>query len=885
MAVQSDGKVVTIGDATRTSGTADFGIARFSTNGALDSSFSGDGMTTVSFASGNFDDFHGRAIAIQPDGKIVVAGYTRNSTNSDEDFAIARLNTDGSLDQSFSSDGKTTVAFDLGGSAANNGDEATAIAIQPDGKIVIVGFAETGATSTRFAVARLNADGSKDSAFGPQIFSAGTGTAEIANDVAIQADGKIVIAGSSTINTVTGMQELAVIRLSTAGNLDSSFDTDGRSQFVTGVGVSGANGNSVAIQSDGKIVVGGRAIRSSGNDDFLAVRLKTDGILDGTFQGSGYRVVAFDKGSTENSARRDVANAVAIQGDGKIVLAGYAATSTSSRDFAIARILSDGNNDPDFFDTTGRRTVSFDLGGSNADEARSMAIDFTGRIVVGGYAVTSSSVVQAVARLEHTRAPVLDTSKDSFAVLGVGSRQSTAMLEGKLVSEIVASGGGAGAVSDPDNDQKGIAITYASSSLGKFQYTLKTSSPAESDWIDFSAAGAVSNDAALLLPLTARIRFKTSLTPHHEAGASFLPLESKLSDGFGYRAWDGTVGVAGGRHTVLGYNGSDATPSLAFNNSTSELVNVYFEARLFRAFNSNAQLNVYALEAEFNALMSNPAYQDRSTSGYTGFTVLLSAVPELGTAPMYRMYFGVQFNSDGTETDMGYRYLTSASPEADFLEVQGPADKRPQRAGAYFRELGVNSGTAILGYIYTTQQPGTQQMTQVYRTDDFAKPTRPPGTAEGSTPTSTRMQQQGDHVYTTNTAFETSRPGTWRVEANRGFVRELTPSPTGTGAIAQPVFAELPAPSSTPRLADLTAVPAAIGGSTAGEANSRPTLASLIAALPSISLFPAMGDLDPTELETGELVGVTSQSSTSATELEPLDDLFSDLKTFVETME
>jgi hypothetical protein len=118
----------------------------------------------------------------------------------------------------------------------------------------------------------------------------------------------------------------------------------------------------------------------------------------------------------------------------------------------------------------------------------------------------------------------------------------------------------------------------------------------------------------------------------------------------------------------------------------------------------------------------------------------------------------------------------------------GRADLRPTRQGAYFREIGdpripgdtgVNNGTAIIGYIYATQQPGTAQMTQVYRTDNVGKPTRPPGTVEGSTPTSTREQEQGDHVYTTNTAFETSRPGTWRVEAARGFVRELTPSPTG----------------------------------------------------------------------------------------------------------
>src|SRR5262249_1912952 len=146
-----------------------------------------------------------------------------------------------------------------------------------------------------------------------------------------------------------------------------------------------------------------------------------------------------------------------------------------------------------------------------------------------------------------------------------------------------------------------------------------------------------------------------------------------------------------------------------------------------------------------------------------------------GTVPLFRMYFGIQFNDDGTETDMGYRYLTSNSGEADILETLGPADKRPQRNGAYFREQGVNNGTAVLGYIYAAQQPGPSRMTHISRPDASPNPPRPGGPPEGPTPTSTRQQENGDHVYTTNTPFETGRPGTWRVEAIRGFVRELTP--------------------------------------------------------------------------------------------------------------
>ncbi len=222
--------------------------------------------------------------------------------------------------------------------------------------------------------------------------------------------------------------------------------------------------------------------------------------------------------------------------------------------------------------------------------------------------------------------------------------------------------------------------------------------------------------------------------------------------------------------------------------AASETATVYFEARLFRVFNANASLNVYTLEAEFNALVAQPGIQDRSTAAYSGFTILLSAVPELGTVPLYRLYYGVQFNGNGTETDMGYRYLTSNVGEAAALEGLGPADKRAQRAGAYFREQGVNAGSAILGYIYAAQQPGTAQMTQIYRTDIVNKPTRPGGTAEGSTPTS-------------NTPQETATTFTRRIPHSRPAARAPgASSPRGGLCANSPPTPRVPLPQSRPKL-------------------------------------------------------------------------------------
>ncbi|MBI5756972.1 MAG: hypothetical protein HZA46_00475, partial [Planctomycetales bacterium] len=202
-----------------------------------------------------------------------------------------------------------------------------------------------------------------------------------------------------------------------------------------------------------------------------------------------------------------------------------------------------------------------------------------------------------------------------------------------------------------------------------------------------------------------------------------------------------------------------------------------------------AELNTYTLEQEFNALVNVFGYQDRSTADYSGFTILMSPIPGVATSALYRMYFGIAFDSPtpGVQTDMGYRYLTTNLAEVNILESIGPEAHRAERDGFYYRELGVNSGTGITGYIYTTLQPGTSEMVQIYRTDLFRKDTRT-GPA-GSLATGFVMQEQGDHAYTTKPTFEmTKSPGQqhiegsqrgWRQESPRGFVRELSPNAGG----------------------------------------------------------------------------------------------------------
>ena len=399
--------------------------------------------------------------------------------------------------------------------------------------------------------------------------------------------------------------------------------------------------------------------------------------------------------------------------------------------------------------------------------------------------------------IRHNTAPVLDNSGTPYLIAPVGSRLPVDMSNGTLISDLLARGAGGNPITDFDSSHNlryvgvgefyGIALTGINKidgSHGRWEYTL-VSNPQASDWIDVETAGAISNTSALLLPANARLRFVTALIPYHgsSASAGHLPTETKLDTGLTFRAWDRTTGTEGERADTS-INGG----STAFSTAT-ETVGTYFETRLWRTYNATAQLNTYSLELEATILINQFGYQDRSTSDYSGFTILMSPIPGVSTAPLYRMYFGTSYSTDGiTQTDMGYRYLTTNLNEAITLEGYGPAAHRAERDGTYFRELGVNNGSGITGYVYTTAQPGTTEMSQIYRTDLFNKNTRTG--APGSPVTGTVRQQQGDHVYTTKTAFEMSKLGTWRQESSRGFVRELSRNVGGIAAAARSASAQ-----------------------------------------------------------------------------------------------
>jgi uncharacterized delta-60 repeat protein len=238
VAIQSDGKIIVAGSCS-----GDFCLARYNPNGSPDASFGSDGKVITPTNGG------GLAVAIQSDGKIIVAGSC--FSGSGVDFCMARYNSNGSLDTSFNADGK--VITPLGSPFAF--DTGSAVAIQSDGKIVLAGSCITGFVYD-FCVVRYNSDGSLDTSFdgdGNVITHLGSPFSfASAFGVKIQSDGKIVVAGSCQGNFD---EDFCLARYNPNGSLDTSFDGDGK--VITPIGTAGDVGWALAIQSDGKIVVAG----------------------------------------------------------------------------------------------------------------------------------------------------------------------------------------------------------------------------------------------------------------------------------------------------------------------------------------------------------------------------------------------------------------------------------------------------------------------------------------------------------------------------------------------------------------------------------------------------------------------------------------------------
>jgi uncharacterized delta-60 repeat protein len=385
MALQSDGRILLVGGLT---------LARFNSDGSPDNTFSGDGQATVPFNGGAFDG--AMDVAVQADGKIVVVGVTDPGGQvGKDDFALARFNADGTLDTNFGSGGKTST--DIAGST----DIARRVRIQSDGKILVTGSAIRVASPTvsvtDFALARYNADGTPDTTFsldGKLTDSPGR-SFSVARGLAIQSDGKIVLAGRTADDGVAD-PDVGLVRyvgdggVHLPGTRDETFGPIGNGTVDSDLHLATGfeEGRDVAVAADGTLMVAAslRVGAAVGGPDF------------------GFSLASFDSAGnqqggaliTKFSNKSDIANSMTLQADGKVVVVGQSANLDSNADMAVARYNASGLALDTSFDADGKLTVDF-FGGR--DSAQAVVQQPDGKLVIGGFAQGANGLFFALARL------------------------------------------------------------------------------------------------------------------------------------------------------------------------------------------------------------------------------------------------------------------------------------------------------------------------------------------------------------------------------------------------------------------------------------------------------------------------------------------------------
>ena len=418
----------------------------YAAQGDLDTSFGTGGVASTIFGT----EHRANAVAIQPDGKVVAAGYTFDGTSFD--FMVVRYLANGAPDLNFGSNGIVTTHIGLVDCCADRAEE---LVIQPDGKILV--FGGNSNQSGNFMLIRYNPDGSLDTSFGETVVvSGGEGTPEITegtgivsidiqdvdegsassleepHGIALQADGKVVMTGL----TRQSKNQIAVARVNSDGSLDTSFDSDGiRRWGLDPTDLSKDFGKAIAIQPDGKIIVAGETYSSSCtgtacNFNPFILRLNSDGSSDTSFNNSA--IGAADPVDISNS---DDVKDLVIQPNGKFLIGGFTRSTKSSlnSDYMMIRWNTDGSLDNNFGDNG---VVLTDI--DSRDQGHSLIVLPDGRILLAG--TNGSSVIIS----RYTSDGVLDTS---FGRSGNGQSIITELLwaEGMALQpngDILISGAG-----------------------------------------------------------------------------------------------------------------------------------------------------------------------------------------------------------------------------------------------------------------------------------------------------------------------------------------------------------------------------------------------------------------------------------------------------------
>lgn len=336
--LQDDGGILIAG-YVQNDGDRDFLVIRLLANGTLDTGFGNAGMRTIAFNAVAAGSDQAYAITTTATGKIVVAG-SAGLTVVTSRMALARLTASGALDITFSNDGRADFAF----STTSTSDRFHRVAALADDRLLLAGYSDS-AGNQDFAVVRVLANGAFDAEFGNidsgrslVAFDLGGGSADSAFDVDVDPSGSIFVGGTAYLSS--GEARFAVAKLGDGGVLDATFFGGGR-QTISFEPDDAAYAvcSSIAVQSDGAILLGGQAARPGVSFDFANARLLTNGTLDTSFGSGGRQMLGFDLGGNNTDNGSDMAFA-----QGRIVMAGGVQRTFNAgadRDFGITRQVID----------------------------------------------------------------------------------------------------------------------------------------------------------------------------------------------------------------------------------------------------------------------------------------------------------------------------------------------------------------------------------------------------------------------------------------------------------------------------------------------------------------------------------------------------------------
>lgn len=369
VAMQADGKIV-VGGYSGNYTMEDFAVWRYNSNGSPDNTFGTGGRVVTQISSGTD---RGQGVLVQPDGKIILTGYSSGGTYPA--FTTVRYLSNGTIDTTFGTQG--IVITNLPGNGASY---AWTAALQTDGKIVVGGIGPTPPYG-QLALVRYNSNGTLDTGFGTNGMlttdMSGTNNYNLTFAILLQPDGKIV--ASAYVHDGTRYR-FGVARFNQNGSLDNSFGTAGK--VVSTIGFDDI-AKAAALQADGKIVVAGYTWNSNYTDTEMAlVRYNSNGTLDNTF-GIGGVVV------DTSSSTYEYLNGVTVQTNGKIIVAGQIGVNPATEDFIVARFNPNGSFDTTF-NSTGK--VITDSGYNSTDHAFAITLQADGKIVATGSTTTGSAV-------------------------------------------------------------------------------------------------------------------------------------------------------------------------------------------------------------------------------------------------------------------------------------------------------------------------------------------------------------------------------------------------------------------------------------------------------------------------------------------------------------